>query len=212
MTGSRPDASPAASSSLSRPGHSSDRCSDDLVGWETLDRRRALAGSPWLEVWLETVRLPDGRLVEDYYTLTQPDYVVVFAVASADRVVGLWRYKHGPRRVNLGLPAGYVEPGEAPLAAARRELLEETGYRAETWRHLGTFAVDGNRGMGRAHIYLARQLRAAAEPAPEDLEELRLELIGLEDLARHLEAGDVATLGAAAAVALGLNALSHATR
>jgi len=182
----------------------------DLQCWEIVHRQQVVDASPWLRLWTETVRLPDGRLVSDYYRVEQPDYVVVFALTKAEQVVSLWRYKHGPRRVNLGLPAGYVMQGEPPLMAARRELLEETGYQADTWQHLGSVTVDGNRGCGRAHLYLARGLHAVAEPDPDDLEEMQIELIKLHELIQHLQTGEVATLGAAAAIALGLNVLAYA--
>jgi ADP-ribose pyrophosphatase len=183
----------------------------ELRVWETLRRRQLIDASPWLRLWSETVRLPDGRVIDDYYSLEQPDYVVVFALTDEQKVVGIWHYKHGPRRVNLGLPAGYVQHSEDALAAAQRELLEETGYQADSWQPLGHFTVDGNRGGGQAHIYLARQLHAVAEPNPDDLEEIKLDLINLIDLQQHLENGRVATLGAATAVALGLNMVAQST-
>jgi len=179
--------------------------------WETLRRRQLIDATPWLRLWSETVRLPDGRVIGDYYTLEQPDFVVVFALTDENEVIGIWHYKHGPRRVNLGLPAGYLEPSEDSLAAAQRELLEETGYQADSWQLLGRFTVDGNRGGGQAHIYLARQLRAMAEPNPDDLEEIKLDLITLTELQQHLENGSVATLGAATAIAFGLNVVAQST-
>jgi ADP-ribose pyrophosphatase len=181
----------------------------EIRDWEMLHRRELFDATPWLRLWSETVRLPDGRIVSDYYTLEQPDYVVIFALTDAREVIGIWHYKHGPRRVNLGLPAGYVMPSEDALSAARRELLEETGYQAESWQRLGTFAVDGNRGAGQAHIYLALQLRAVAKPNPDDLEDIRIDLINLIDLKQHLQNGSVATLGAATAIAIGLNEVAN---
>ena len=180
----------------------------ELKEWETLHRRQLVDASPWLRLWSETIRLPDGRIVDDYYTLEQADHVVIFAVTDAREVVGIWHYKHGPRRINLGLPAGYLMPSENALDAAQRELFEETGYQAGSWRLLGKFAVDGNRGGGQAHIFLAQQLRAVAEPNPDDLEEVKLDLIGLTDLGEHLRCGSVATLSAAAAISFGLNAVA----
>jgi ADP-ribose pyrophosphatase len=181
----------------------------ELKVWETLHRRQLVDAAPWLRLWVETVRLPDGRIVDDYYTLEQPDYVIVFALTNAQEVIGIWHYKHGPRRVNLGLPAGYVLPFEDALTAAQRELLEETGYQAAVWQLLGTFTVDGNRGGGQAHIYLAEDLRAVTEPDADDLEEIKLDLVSLIELRQHLQTGRVATLGAAAAIALGLNVVTN---
>ncbi len=176
--------------------------------WDVLDRCLLLDASPWLSLWVERVRLPDGRQVADFLQVEQPDFAIVFGVVEPDRVLAIRHYKHGPRRVNLGLPAGYVAPGELPLAAAHRELKEETGYEADVWSHLGSFSVDGNRGCGRAHIYLALGLRKTAEPSADDLEEIEVELIHFSRLAECLRTGEVATLGAAAAIALGLNAVA----
>ncbi|MEO6393754.1 MAG: NUDIX hydrolase [Pyrinomonadaceae bacterium] len=128
----------------------------DLQPWHVVRRERLVDASPWMQVWKETVRLPDGRQIDDFYTVDQPDHIMVFAVTGDDQVIGLWHYKHGSRNVNLSFPAGYVSPNEPPQDAARRELLEETGYQADDWISLGVFTVDGNRGNGRAHYFLAR--------------------------------------------------------
>lgn len=170
-----------------------------------MKEERVLSCPPWLEVWSESVELPDGRHVDPYYRIDQPDYAVIFAMTAQDHVVGVWHYKHGPRAETLGLPAGYVQPGEEPSDAARRELLEETGYAAAEWRSLGKFCVDGNRGAGWAHVFLARDLTLEAVPQADELEELYLEEMSLPQLREHLAEGRVLTLGSAAGIALGLN-------
>lgn len=172
--------------------------------WEVLDRECVVDASPWLRMIREKVRLEDGRVVDDFFTLDEPDFAVVFAVTTTGEVVGIWHYKHGPGRINLGLPAGYVKDGEPPLEAARRELLEETGYTSPSWKHLGSFSVHGNRGCGKAHVFLAREAVKSAVPSPDDLEEIRVELLPFAALREHLGRGDVATLGAAAGMALGI--------
>jgi ADP-ribose pyrophosphatase len=175
--------------------------------WTVVTEEQILSRPPWFEVWAESVALPDGRLVDPYYRIDQPDYVVVFAVTDKEHVVGIWHYKHGPRMKTLGLPAGYVEPGEKPIDAAQREFLEETGYTAARWRCIGKFCVDGNRGFGWAHIFLADDLTREASPQPDELEVLDLEEMPLHELKDHLANGNVRTLGAAAAVSLGLISL-----
>jgi len=184
----------------------SEKSLGELQCWETVARRKLVDASPWLNLWVDEVRLPDGRIVRDFYTVEQPDHVVIFALDDADRVVGLWHYKHGPACVNLGFPAGYLMPGEDALTAARRELFEETGYVADDWQHLGSYTVDGNRGNGRGHYFLARGARQTAQAEPDDLEEIRIELIKVADLNPLLK-GSVATLDAAAVIGLALNAL-----
>ena len=173
-----------------------------LRPWRIVARRELLDGSPWLRVWAEDVRLPDGVSVEGFYTVEMPDYVVVVALTPDEQAIVEHSYKHGPRRVSISLPAGYVAVGEAPLAAAQRELAEETGYGAESWHPLGSFANDGNRGCGRGHFYLARGARRISEPGSGDHEEIVVGLMGLEELAQAALAGDVAVLSTAAAIGL----------
>jgi hypothetical protein len=60
------------------------------------------------------------------------------------KVFGLSHYKHGPRRVNLGLPADYLESDEDALAAARPELHEGARLASEIWQHMGSYCIDGN--------------------------------------------------------------------
>lgn len=179
-----------------------------LQEWQVLKRDLVLERSPWFSLWRETIRLPDGRQIDDYYQFEQRDYVEIAAWQDG-RVLGLWRYKHGPRRVNLGLPAGYLESGEEPLAAACRELREEAGLASENWRHLGSYNLDGNRGPARAHLFAALDCRTIAALPSDDLEEQTGVWLTPQQWGEHLAAGKVATLGAAVAVYAGILAPSQ---
>src|SRR5947209_19696823 len=85
-----------------------------LQHWEVLDRRELLDRRPWMRLWDEDVRLPDGRVIERFSRIEMPDYVVVVAVTPAGQVLTERSYKHGPRRVCITLPTGYVEQGRDP--------------------------------------------------------------------------------------------------
>jgi ADP-ribose diphosphatase len=178
-----------------------------LQAWQVLKRELVLERPPWLSLWRETIRLPDGREIDDYYQLDQRDYVVIVAWRDG-RVFGLWRYKHGPRRVHLGLPAGFLENGEDALAAARRELHEEAALASDDWRPMGSFCVDGNRSQACAHVFVAQDCRTIEARPSDDLEEQIGEWLTPQEWAHYLKAGDVATLGAAMAVYAGILAVS----
>lgn len=177
--------------------------------WVVLQRTTLLDLRPWLTVHSETVQLPTGRTVERFYTLEMPAYVVVIALTDDGRVVTERNYKHGPRRVCLNLPAGYINRAEDPLSAAKRELLEETGYAADEWRSLGSFANDGNRGAGTGHFFLAPHAHPMAEPNSGDLEEMELHLVTLEELGEAVRRGEMPVLSNAAAFALAFVTLAQ---
>jgi ADP-ribose diphosphatase len=177
----------------------------DLKPWEVLDSEVILDKAPYLVVRQDKVRLADGRVVEDYYQVDLVEHVVIFAETSDGRVLMERNYKHGVKRVNLTLPAGYLEKGEAPLATAKRELLEETGYEADGWRSLGAYVMSANQGAGKAHIFAAVNARFVQPPDDGDLEDIEVVLLSREELKAAFQRGDIATVSTAATVGLALN-------
>jgi ADP-ribose pyrophosphatase len=179
--------------------------STDPALWKVRNRERLFSVKGRLEVYREAVELPDGRLVEDYLQFVAATFAQVFAETADGRVILLRQYKHGPRRVHLALPGGHVDEGESPLAAARRELLEETGYGGGDWSELGQFCTAGNHGGSTAHSFLCRGAELKAEPLSGDLEEMTVELLDRPQLLAALTGGefavgsDLATIGLALA-------------
>ena len=127
----------------------------------TLSRRPLLTvgDGRFLVVESHTVAFPDGRIVEDWGWVITPDFINVVAVTAEERFLCFRQPKYAVAGLSLSVTGGYIEAGEDPLAAAQRELLEETGYHAETWRALGSYVVDGNRGVGAAYFFLATGAR-----------------------------------------------------
>ena len=149
----------------------------DLTAWRTRSRRTVFASGPVREVAVEVVELPDGRTISDYHVVRLPDYVLVYGVTADGHVPMLRQYKHGPRRVCLTFPGGAIDDGEAPLDAARRELLEETGYAASDWERLGTFVTNANQGCNTVHLFRATGCTQVSVPNSGDLETMSLVLL-----------------------------------
>lgn len=142
--------------------------------WTTLDRRVEFSGGPIREIVRETVQLPDGRIIPDFYTARMGDYALVYAVTTEGKVLVLRQYKHGLGRVCLTFPGGYVAPGEDPALAAERELLEETGYRGRKLTSLGSFVTNANQGCNTAHLFRIDGCQRECDPDSGDLEEMEL--------------------------------------
>src|SRR4051812_25177702 len=163
--------------------------------WITLKRARLFELPGRIEIDRETVKLPDGTVIDDYLQIRVPSYAVVYAETANGKVICLYQYKHGPRRASLTLPAGQLEQGEEPLAAARRELREETGYEGDAYELLGSFTVNGSQGCGTAHVIRATNCRLLFQPTGGDLEEMELRLTTPRELREALFSDEVAIVG-----------------
>lgn len=173
-------------------------------GWELLARETIVEQPPFLVVEQHTLALPDGQIIDNWQWLITPDYVNVLAETEDGRLVCLRQPKYGYEGLSLATVGGYVEAGEAPLPAAQRELLEETGYEADEWIELGRYRVDANRGAGMAHLYLARGARQVAAPDADDLEAQEVVLLSPVEVEAALAAGEVKVLPWATVMALAL--------
>jgi ADP-ribose diphosphatase len=175
-----------------------------MGSWERLSRETILDRGKFLVVERHRVRLPDGRTIEDWPWVITPEYVNVVAEFPDGKFLFLRQYKYAVGSMTLAPVGGYVDPGEDPAAAARRELQEETGCMAEEWVALGSFPVDGNRGAGTAHLFLARGVRKVTDSVQDDLEEQEPVMLTRDEMRRALIDGRFNVLPWTAAVALAL--------
>jgi len=121
-------------------------------------RGRRVFDGVLLKVRSDTVRLPDGGTAVREY-IEHPGAVAILALTDSGELVMERQYRYPLGRHMIEVPAGKIDPGETPLATARRELQEETGYTARTWRHLATIHIAIAYSNERIEIYLARGLK-----------------------------------------------------
>ena len=172
--------------------------------WRVLDRQLIYDGAPWVQLHREKVELPTGHVIDDFYQVRLPDFVVIFAVTGDGQLVMVRGYKHGMKRLLLSPPAGMIEQGEDPSAAAQRELLEETGYKAILWKKLGEFVTDGNRHCGTMHLFYAGDATQVQSPEEDSSESLECELHDVQSVTKALMNGEIGNLPGATATAVGL--------
>jgi ADP-ribose pyrophosphatase len=167
--------------------------------WKTLGSEIVFDAAPFVRVSKQRVALPDGGVIEDFYQVHLRPFSLTVPITEDGRVLILRAYKHGPGRVCLTFPGGFIDPGETPENAARRELLEEAGYAGTEIVPLGSFTDNGNQKGCTGHYFLVRGCRGVQPPSAGDHEEMALELHDPAALDGFLRDGTLAITHDAAA-------------
>ena len=153
---------------------------------QTLSTARGFDGA-WVHVRVDRVRLPSGR-VATRETVEHPGAVAIVGITTDGMVLLLRQSHHTIGQTLLGLPAGTLEPGESPEACARRELEEETAYRAGTLAQLASYFTSPGYTDERLTIFHAADcLPVGGVIDPDEL--IRLEPTPLVDVPGLVDPG-----------------------
>lgn len=172
-----------------------------------IDSRILADRSPYVVIYDEDLRLPDGTILTEFVRVDIPPFAIVFAVLEDGRVPFVRQYRRATGSYTLELPAGHLEPGEEALTCAQRELHEEAGIEADDWQFLGQYVMNANRGCGWGYAFLARGARIVGESHHGDVGEMSVHLLPLDEARRIWEAGELVIAPVALTVGLALNAL-----
>ena len=142
-----------------------------------------------LKVRADTVLLPNGKTARREW-IQHPGAVVMVPMLDARTVLLERQYRYPLRRHFYELPAGKIEPGEDPLATAKRELIEECGYAAGSWQHLLTLHPCIGYADERIELYLARELTYVGH-AHDDEEFLEVVPLALSEALEWVASGRI---------------------
>ncbi|MFC6903701.1 NUDIX hydrolase [Halalkalicoccus tibetensis] len=161
----------------------------DPLEWETLDEDVAYT-CPGFDVIHEDVRLPDGTETDFDYA-SEPPAAVILPFTPEGEVVLIEEWRQAVKRVNRGLPAGSIEPGEDREAAARRELAEETGYEAGEMEFLATIELANGLLDAVHHYFVAHDCEPTGEQELDFNESIRVGTADWEALVEDVKNGEL---------------------
>lgn len=164
----------------------------------------------WARVRHDTVELPNGVIMDDYYYWDGGDFAQVFAMTQENEVLLVRQYKHAIRDIVLELPGGMLNTSdEDPLVAARRELGEETGYQSDTWHSLGVLFPSSAKATTKGHAFLALDAYEAGNPTPDVSEHIEVVRCSVRDLGDAISRGEIRDSNSIAVVFLAVKALER---
>lgn len=153
--------------------------------WTLLDSKYIIQ-RPWATLRVDKLQLPNGIVKDEYYIMEYPTWVNMVGITENQEILFVKQYRHGAERILIELPAGVVDEGEKPEDAARRELLEETGYAFDSIEQIcelyGNPATSGN----ITYTYLLKGGRKVQEQNLDDSEDIEVIKMSIPEAKEYL--------------------------
>lgn len=147
--------------------------------WEVIHRESVIE-NPWVRVYKDTVRTGSGVLIQGYYTIHQFSVAMVLPITAEGSVVLVREYRHGCQDYVWQVPAGKINDGETAAEAARRELLEETGYKVLSLTLLGSWYISSIRMPDKQFVFIA-QVENSGEANRDATEEIIIKEVPFDE-------------------------------
>ncbi|MBR2528282.1 MAG: NUDIX hydrolase [Blautia sp.] len=173
----------------------------DPLAWEEVSTEH-IVQDQWIDFRRSAFRFPDGKVFEPYYSYSRRDYVVIVASDTEGNYLLVRQFRQGIREVTTEFPAGGIErsdgkeygragdvSAEDALLAARRELLEETGYESDDWRYLLTIPSNATLADNYAHLFLARNCRKVSGQDLDETEFLNVVRLSADEVEELIATG-----------------------
>ena len=172
--------------------------------WKTLKSKYILK-NPWLNVRQDKCQMPNGKEIDNFFVLERPDWILVFPVTKNKEVILVKQYKHGIGKIILELPAGGVDESDrSTLAAAKRELREETGYSGGAWSKEGEWIHEPSGQTNKITFYIAKNVKKKFKQSFDITEDIEVIKVPIKSMRRMIEKGEIKTQGHIAAILIAL--------
>lgn len=163
---------------------------DKDMKWKTLSQKY-LIEKPWLTARVDKVELPTGAIIDEYYVLEYPDWVNTIAITKDGMFVFVRQYRYAIGKTVNELCAGVIEKGEDPMDAAKRELMEETGFGGGKWQKWMTISANPSTHTNLTHCYLAMDVERMDVQHLDQAEDIEVRLFSREKVMDMLEKGEI---------------------
>ena len=171
------------------------------LAWELISTEH-IVQDKWIDFRKSAYRFPDGTVFEPFYSYSRRDYVVIVASDEDGNYLCVRQYRQGIGKVTTEFPAGGIErrdgkeygsgdtSAEDALDAAKRELLEETGYESDEWQHMLTIPSNATIADNYAHLFVARNCRKVADQSLDETECLNVLTLSADEIDGLVTGGD----------------------
>ena len=163
---------------------------DKDMKWKTLSQKY-LIEKPWLTARVDKVQLPTGVIIDEYYVLEYPDWVNTIAITKDGKFVFVRQFRYAIGKTVNELCAGVVEKGEDPMDAAKRELMEETGFGGGNWQEWMTISANPSTHTNLTHCYLATEVEPLGKQHLDQGEDLEPRIFSREEVLDMLQKGEI---------------------
>ncbi len=159
----------------------------DKKNWDIISRTKVYDGSPYINIFKDEIRLPNGNIIKDYHRIEISDAVILIVENEKNEILIYNEYRHGIGEESYTFPAGAIEEDESPINAAKRELIEETGYQSEKVNEIKNFVVSGSYMFSNLHYIQMQNIKRASQPLSKDIENPSLKWFNYEQVCNAIE-------------------------
>lgn len=175
----------------------------EIEKWQKL-ASKYLVKEKWATLRVDTCKLQNDTIKDDYYVLEYPNWVNAIALTKDHQIIMVRQYRFAADIISLEIPGGVIDDGEAPETAIKRELLEETGYSFDSYELIATLYPNPATSTNQTFTYLLKGGIKTHEQHLDEHEILNVELYTIDEVKQLLKENKIAQALHTAALFYGL--------